>query len=237
MKKNDSLGDRMKNNYEYRTRYFLPRRTYTIIRLDGKAFHTFTRHCVKPYDSTLRDAMTDTAKYLCEHIQGANLAYTQSDEISILLTDFSKKETAAWFDNNLQKMCSVSASMATAYFHSVYKAPTETLAFFDSRVFQIPDEIEVGNYFVWRQQDAERNSIQMLAQSKFSHKQLHGKSCPDIHEMLHGINMNWNDEDPRNKRGTLIGYEPAVGWTYYLDTPIFQQQRDGFDLLIQKRGY
>ena len=144
------LATRMKENYEDRYRFYLPRRSYAIIRIDGKSFHTFTRHCEKPYDAKLRCAMTETAIHLCQNIQGANFAYLQSDEISIILTDFTVKTTDAWFDYNIQKMCSVSASMATAYFNSMYKHPNGSLAYFDSRVFQIPDRVEVENYIIWR---------------------------------------------------------------------------------------
>jgi tRNA(His) 5'-end guanylyltransferase len=239
----------MKENYEDRYRFYLPRRSYVIIRIDGKSFHTFTRHCEKPYDEGLRLAMTNTAIGLCENIQGANFAYCQSDEISILITDFTVKTTDAWFDYNIQKMCSVSASIATAYFHNSYKHPNNSMAFFDSRVFQIPDRVEVENYFCWRQKDAERNSISMLAQSHFSHKELHGKSCSDIHEMLHQKGINWNDVNCFDKRGTVVRKEiglsfdgetatkERVGWFKMEDTPIFTQQRDIFKKLINVRGY
>ena len=113
----DDLGNRMKGQYEDRTRYSLPRRTYTIIRLDGKAFHTFTRNMKRPYDENLMKIMDETAKFLCEEIQGAQFAYTQSDEISLLLTDFEKITTDAWFDGNIQKMVSVAASLATQEFN------------------------------------------------------------------------------------------------------------------------
>src|SRR6185503_13990478 len=106
---NNSLGDRMKRQYEDRTRVMLPRRTYTIIRVDGKAFHTFTRHCEKPNDKALAHALDGAARRLCEEAQGAQLAYLQSDEISVLLTDFMLPTTDAWFDGNLQKIVSVSA--------------------------------------------------------------------------------------------------------------------------------
>lgn len=245
----DSIGGRMKDRYEDRFRFMLSRRTYTIIRIDGKAFHSFTRHCEKPYDLRLRCAMVETAVHLCNEIQGSNFAYCQSDEISILVTDFSKKDTNAWFDNNLQKMCSVSASIATAYFNRIYGNGEDALATFDSRVFQIPDRVEVENYFIWRQKDAERNSISMLAQHHFSHKQLHGKSVSDMHEMLHTKGVNWNDVDCHDKRGSVVwkdAYTSVVhdgwkiksdGWHDMNETPIFAKQRDIFQKLIQERGY
>jgi tRNA(His) guanylyltransferase len=112
-----SLGNRMKDYYENRSKLFLPRRTYTMIRVDGKAFHTFTRGLDRPFDEGFVEDMNWTAIYMCGNIQGAKLAYVQSDEISVLMTDFDKLTTDAWFDGNVQKITSVSASMATANFN------------------------------------------------------------------------------------------------------------------------
>jgi tRNA(His) guanylyltransferase len=201
----DDIGDRMKNCYENRSKQFLTRRTNTIIRIDGKAFHTYTSNCAKPFDWDLMADMADATKVLCQEIQGAKLGYTQSDEISIFLTDYDTLTTNAWFDNSLQKICSVAASIATFAFNSKRRdrgilAP----AYFDARVFQIPEKAEVANYFLWRCQDAARNSIQMLCQSLFSPAQLHGKKVPDMHEMLYTKGYNWNDLAPNKKRGSLI---------------------------------
>lgn len=248
----DDLGTRMKSSYENRTRYSLPRRTYTIIRLDGKSFHTFTRGMKKPYDEDLMDVMNETAKYLCENIQGCQMAYTQSDEISLLLTDFEKITTDAWFDGNIQKMVSVSASMATARFnnlmHRRHIVDMDELAFFDSRVFTIPDPIEVENYFVWRQKDAVRNSISMTAQSLYSHKELNGKSQSDMHQMIVEKGKNWNDMSEGFKRGRTIKkvriydmetpsgiIDLGTGWK--IDTPDFLKNREIFKNLIPKINY
>jgi tRNA(His) guanylyltransferase len=235
----DALGDRMKSQYENRTRYFLPRRTYTIIRLDGKAFHTYTKACERPYDQDLIDAMDATAAFLCSEIQGARLAFVQSDEISILLTDFEKVNSNAWYDGNLQKIVSISASLATAYFNQKrMKQGISKLAFFDSRVFSIPDPIEVENYFIWRQEDCVRNSIAMLAQSLYTHKELMRKSSNDMQEMIFQKGMNWNDLNPRLKRGGL-----ATRKTYYKGEALrhrwttegalwFSKERETFQELI-----
>jgi tRNA(His) guanylyltransferase len=199
----DPMGDRMKGDYEARAQTQLPRRTHTIIRIDGKAFHTYTRGLDKPYDKRLMDDMAETTRFLCQEIQGARVGYTQSDEISILLTDYATRQTQAWFDGNVQKIVSIAASIATAQFNKL--RPAGRLAFFDARVFTIPQDLEVINYFLWRQRDAVRNSISMLAQAHFSAKQLHGKNTSAMQEMLwaeHGV--NWNDEDPRFKRGTIV---------------------------------
>lgn len=219
----DQLGSRMKDQYESRTSFKLMRRCPTIIRLDGKAFHTYTRGLDRPYDFGLIEDMRLTAKYLCENIQGAKLAYVQSDEISILLTDYETTKTDAWFDNKVQKICSVAASMCTAKFNQLRflrslngyldelnyingfdyeEAPK--LAFFDARVFQIADEEEVVNYFIWRQQDAVRNSIQMLAQSLYSPKELNRKNSNELQEMCFQKGKNWNDVNPEARRGSVV---------------------------------
>lgn len=209
----DALGTRMKENYENRTRIQLPRRTYTIIRLDGKAFHTYTKGFKRPYDLRLMRIMDQTAKKLCEEIQGVKMAFVQSDEISLLLTDFDSPQTDAWFDGNIQKITSVSASIATVAFNNGMYLDEEILAnmdkvaYFDSRVFTIPDQLEVQNYFVWRQQDATKNSVSMAAQSMFSHKELHKKHEGDMHEMMFQKGVNWNDFPVGFKRGRVIAKE------------------------------
>lgn len=226
--KKDSLGDRMKT-YENVTRTYLTRKMPVVIRLDGKAFHSFTRGLKKPFDEILVKSMQDTMKYLCENIQGCVLGYTQSDEITLVLVDYQSRESDAWFDNNIQKMVSVSASMATIAFNqnfalryheleentfeawnvsdSEYKY-VDTLrkklhsAMFDSRVFTLPKE-EVINCLIWRQQDATRNSIQSVGQANFSSKQLHKKNCDAIQDMLFvEKGINWNDYPTTLKRGS-----------------------------------
>lgn len=131
----DNLGDRMKEFYESRTRYMLPRRTFTIIRIDGKAFHTYTKGLDRPFDAGLIEDMNGTAEWLCKNIQGVKLAYVQSDEISLVLSDFDTLTTSAWYDNNLQKQASVSASMATAIFNHLRM----------QRYFIADDGISTGN--------------------------------------------------------------------------------------------
>jgi tRNA(His) 5'-end guanylyltransferase len=214
----DPLGDRMKDFYEDRTRYKLARRTNTIIRIDGKAFHTYTKGLQRPFDQGLMEDMNKTTEYLCQNIQGAKFGYVQSDEISILITDYDDIDTHAWFDANLQKMASIAASLATAEFNRlrlIRKMNTTVAtagsileqfkhAMFDARVFQIPYQEEVINYFLWRQQDATRNSISSVAQSLYSAKELHGKKTSDMQEMIFQKGINWNDFTPREKRGSII---------------------------------
>lgn len=211
----DELSTRMKEFYENRTRISLPRRTYTIIRIDGKAFHTYTRGLKRPFDEGLMTDMDDTACYLCKNIQGAKFGFVQSDEISILVTDFELLTTDAWFDGNIQKIVSVSASMATSKFNQLrtirqlkhtigFNYADMKLAEFDARVFTIPSKTEVINYFIWRQIDTVRNSISSAAQSVFSHKELNNKNTNQMQEMLFQKGINWNDYDPQQKRGRFI---------------------------------
>lgn len=237
----DDLGDRMKGQYEDRTRYSLPRRTFTIIRLDGKAFHTYTRGLRKPFDKELFEDIDNAIIAMLPEVQGSVFAYTQSDEISILLTDFATPQTSAWFDGLLQKMASVSASVITAEFNRLricraLKKSKETdpslfsldaleaiPAYFDARVFTIPDRVEVMNYFIWRNQDCARNSVSMVAQANFSHKELQGKTTPEMHEMLHAKKVNWaTDYTDREKNGALIVKESYQASVSIPDTANFK---------------
>jgi tRNA(His) guanylyltransferase len=247
---NDALGDRMKEKYEDRTRYFLPRRTFTIIRVDGKAFHSYTKTFERPFDRNISNVMDSTAISLCEAIQGAQLGYVQSDEISILITDFANIQTEAWFNGNLQKMVSVAASIATAEFNqAIYRAGIQKLepATFDARAFTIPDREEVLNYFIWRQQDASRNSVQMVAQSLYPHKELQGKNNFELQEMIHQKGLNWNDIYPRDKRGACIiktppqafelGRHRVGNWYCDHETPIFTKNRSYLNQRVTVHGY
>ena len=228
----DELGSRMKENYENRSKTKLLRRTPVVIRLDGRAFHTFTKGFDRPFDQTLIKAMQMTTKDLVKNIQGCKLGYTQSDEISLLLTDYDKLDTQAWFDYNLQKIISISSSMATLYFNRNLRAlgvdeSKLDLAMFDSRAFNIPKE-EVCNYFIWRQQDCSKNSITMLAQSKFSHKELQGKNGSVKQDMLiEKFGINWNDCSVPEKRGTCV-----KNGDIDLNIPIFTKDRCYVEELI-----
>ena len=233
--KYDELGNRMKSNYESRTRSYLPRRSYVIIRLDGKAFHSYVKGLKKPFDSGLVEDMNATAMHLCKSIQGAKLAYVQSDEISILITDFDTLTTDAWFNYAVDKMCSVSASIATSHFNKlrllrkIKETPSEGVDYFipltlpltlvlslkeanfDSRVFTIPSKTEVQNYFIWRQQDAVRNSISAVAQSLYSHEELKNKNTSMMQEMIFQKGQNWNNIEDGLKRGRLVT-KTTIGW-------------------------
>lgn len=269
--KYDSLGDRMKG-YENISRFYLTRRSPVIIRIDGKAFHTFTRGLKRPFDNILMSVMQETAKYLCKNISGCKLAYVQSDEISLLITDYDTIDTQAWFDNNLQKIVSVSASLATLAFNNFWcaavdceieaanTAPFTTdensyimtildkrfKATFDSRAFIIPKD-EVCNYFIWRQQDATRNSIQSLAQANFPHKELNGLNSSKLQDKLMlEKSINWNDLSVPCKRGVCVYYErksfhtdnveikaEQSGWTIDEHIPIFTQNREYIERFVR----
>ena len=250
------LGDRMKE-YEYVTRTYLPRRMPVIIRIDGKAFHSFTKGFKRPYDETLSNAMNVTMKKLVENIQGCVFGYVQSDEISLLLKNDQTVDTSAWFDNNISKILSISSSMATLYFNTafekavkeyeescdvddklmdIYRKAANKGALFDSRVFVIPEN-EIVNYFIWRQEDATRNSIQMLGQAYFSHKELQGLNTGNIQNKLFTEKgINWNDTATGFKRGraayrttVLKGENLDVVRNYVVvddEIPIFKEDKD-----------
>lgn len=222
----DELGNRMKSNYEEVSKTRLFRRIPVAIRIDGKAFHTFTKGFRQPFDDILSNSMSQTMKYLCENIQGCVLGYKQSDEITLILIDYQKLNSDAWFNYEIQKLCSISASMATMEFNRVFRKEVEYFmtthpellkeddpyigalasavrkgAMFDSRCFNIPKE-EVTNLLYWRQLDATRNSIEMVGRTYFSHKELMHKSCNMIQDMLHEQKgINWNDYPVKYKRG------------------------------------
>ena len=270
----DELGTRMKEFYEGVPKTRLVRRMPVAIRIDGKAFHTFTRGFQKPFDEILVKSMQDTMKYLCENIQGCILGYTQSDEITLILVDYKHLNSDAWFDYEIQKMCSIAASMATMAFNKAFASNVakqskrlyseyleekdasyiDTLeiamnkgAMFDARCFNIPKE-EVANLIYWRQLDATRNSIQMVGQANFSHKELQNKSCNMIQEMLFSEKgINWNDYPTYLKRGSCCikttiqnpnvdikdGIYPKSIWMIDLDIPIFKGDgRNYIDKLV-----
>lgn len=240
----DPLGDRMKENYENRTRYLLPRRTYTVIRLDGRAFRTFTKGMEKPFDQKLVNCMNETTIGLCEGIMGTFIGYTQSDEISLVLFDGHKQSSEAFFDGNLQKIASISASKATALFNQSFHKHFNkiSVAEFDARVFTIPDPVEVANYLIWRQNDATRNSIQMVAQSLYDHKYLQNKKWDELNEMIFAAEVNYNDYNSHFKRGRVIiktvdsqefthpktgetGYVNRSSWGPLAHTPWFTKEQ------------
>lgn len=246
-----SLGDRMKE-YENVERRYLTRREPLIIRIDGCHFHSFTKDFERPFDASFLACMRVTAEALCENIMGAKFAYTQSDEISLLLTDDDSIETQAWFGKNLQKVVSVSAAMATNFFHAAMKERVDCdplvseglrkaylnkrLAIFDARAFVLPRE-EVNNYFLWRQRDCERNSIQSVAHAYFPQKELIGLSCDDLQNKLFTErSINWNDYATAFRRGAAIEKNSDNKWFINMEIPRFNEDRAHIENIVYHRG-
>jgi tRNA(His) guanylyltransferase len=245
----DSLGTRMKQ-YENTVSLELHRRLPVIIRIDGKAFHTFSKiitsidpACVNsPFSHVMHNLMVHTTKALVENVQNCVLGYTQSDEISLVLRDWDTYQTQQWFGGNLQKMVSVSASVATAHFNQHLVSLSvdfpsldiNSLGLFDSRAYTIPMD-EVSNYLIWRQQDASRNSVQMLGHYHFSQQEMHGKSNAQIQDMLmiqKGI--NWNDVDVWMKRGTCVYKSDST--IVDENIPIFTQDKEYISTLMMTQN-
>lgn len=223
----DTLGDRVKR-YEAVSKPLLSRRTPVVVRIDGKAFHTFTRGCEKPFDKDIVMAMAYATKKTSLYIQGFKLAYVQSDEASFLITDYDTLETSAWFDYELNKIVSITASYFTYFFNKkwqeIYRSkyigtPEDELnrekanriAVFDARAFNVPHD-DWQNVFIWRQQDWERNSVQMLGRSVFSQSQLHGLNVTQIIEALKSKGKYWDSLELPYKWGTFV---KADGHIYF----------------------
>lgn len=249
--KNDSLGMRMKE-YEAVSNIKVTRRMPLVMRFDGCSFHSFTKGFQKPFDDILMKTMQQTMEALCKDIQGCVFGYTQSDEITLILVDYKTLETSAWFDNKVQKMCSVGASKASRYFNKFFidnvglamADPTNKdvdfskytkkffTADFDCRVFNVPKE-DVCNCVIWRQKDAERNSIQMLAQSMYKYKELLGISCKQLqNKMFTEKDVNWNDLPTPCKRGTACKKNEEGKWYIDYDMPILTEDRKYIEDLI-----
>lgn len=251
----DDFGNRMKE-YEKRNRYYLQKRIPVIIRCDMRAGHTFTKGFQRPFDEIFMTSMQQTMQYMCENIQNAKFGYCESDEITIVLVDYEDIRTAAWFDYRTDKLCSIAASMATMVFNKEFNKAVEEFdieignfsknidqlevyykalnngAMFDARCFNVPKE-EVTNFVYWRQLDATRNSIQMVGQANFSHRELQGKSCNQIQDMLHEQKgINWNDFPISQKRGSACIKKDGK-WVIDLEMPILKgEDREYVDKLI-----
>lgn len=210
-----TLGERMKR-YELAHRHVLPRRTYTVLRVDGRAFHTYLRDAAKPFDARFAADLDVVAEELCIEVQGAVLAYTQSDEVSVVMTDFDTPQTEPWFGGVVAKQVSVAASIATAVLN--LRRPEGPAATFDARVFTLADPAEVVNYLIWRQRDAVRNSIMMAGQAAFGHAELQGLSSRAVQEKLWAErDVNWNDFPAGFKRGRLTTCETGERAVEYVD--------------------
>ena len=209
------LATRMKV-YESATGAVLPDNSWAVLRLDGKAFHTYTRDLDKPFDQLFMLDMGLLMNYLCSNISGAVFGYTQSDEISIIMHDLSRPTHQHWFGGKVQKIVSVAASYAGAYWNWLRESPE--LAVFDARVFTLPSSGEVKNYLLWRQLDSMRNAMFLAANAVYSHKELLGKSYSEKRAMLKDAGVSWDDDySDREKLGTIAGkiaYSEEVKYTH-----------------------
>jgi tRNA(His) 5'-end guanylyltransferase len=205
-KEKDLFGDRMKM-YENQTCgiKLLPR-IPVIARLDGKGFSKFTRGLRRPYDERLSNLMIELTKYLVKETN-ANCGYTQSDEIT-LMWYVDDPKSSIYFDGRYFKMVSDLSAMASVFFNKklVEYLPekSDKCPRFDCRVFNVPTLDEAVNTFLWREQDATKNSITMAASAFYSHKQLHKKNGSEKQEMLFQKGVNWNDYPTFFKRGTYV---------------------------------
>lgn len=233
----DSLGDRMKSHEAAASRQLIGRMP-VIIRLDGKAFHTFLAPIKgkNPHSEAVHTLMVNTMAMLCDNIQNCVFGYTQSDEISLLLRDWDTHETNQWFGGNQTKIETISASMATAIFNFQFlalrghfedlKLITQPYALFDSRAYNVPRE-DVTNYFYWRQKDAIRNSINALGQHHFPHKDLQGLNTSQVKNKLFDFGVCWDKIDLWKQRGTAWRKETdihsAFEWNVDYEIPIFKE--------------
>jgi len=220
------IASRMKG-YEYCSRHYFTRRTPVILRLDGKAFHSYLRNVKDNFSNDMHVLMIETMQELVDNTQNCSFGYTQSDEISLLLNDWQTLNAEQAYGGVQGKIESITASMATAMFNHTknkYDLLPEAyfdFAMFDCRAFNIPKD-EVCNYFIWRQQDATINSVNSLGQMHFTQKQLHGKNVSEVQDMLmRHHDINWNNLDVWKKRGACSN---AVGIDK--EPPIFTQNRE-----------
>jgi tRNA(His) 5'-end guanylyltransferase len=221
----------MKQDYEDAFRLVVPRRSYVIIRIDGRGFHTFTKDLERPYSRLLAEALDQAALSLCREMIGCRFAYGQSDEYSFLLTDFETENAPLWFDGNVQKIVSVSASLFTAYFNRSFKA--DKIAAFDSRLLVISQRSEVEKYFLWRQLDASANSLNMLASAHYTHAELEGKPNSEKHEMLFAMGVNWAKQPADFKRGRVVRRSvDGKGWETDMAIPVFNRELGYLKTLI-----
>lgn len=213
--------------YELALRHSVTPRSPIIIRVDGKAFHTYTRPLKNPFDKNLSMAMVAVAKALCSGIQGAQLAYTQSDEVSVLVHAYKRFDSSCWFDGQVQKMASVSAAIAAGVMtaNSDVIFGRTRIAAFDSRVIVIPEN-DVCNYFVWRQQDCIRNSVQGHARTMFSHRECHKKDQEALKTMCRASMQPWEDLDPMWRYGIVVEKRDGDrAWQQFDAYPPFQDDR------------
>lgn len=209
MRDGDEFGARMKAYEAAETSRRLDPHLPIYARIDGRSFSRFTRGMARPFDERMLDAMIATTKHLVAETH-ARIGYTQSDEISLVwLADSPGSDV--FFSGKVQKMVSVLASIAAAKFARVCPAGFEDrLPHFDARVFQMPSTMEAANAFLWRAMDARKNAISMVAQSRFSPRQLHGVGQTNMLLMLAEAGVDFDSFDVRFRRGTFVRREVVM---------------------------
>lgn len=240
MNKKEERGVLMAKSLEQIMRYYesiqsqcLMSSLPVIIRVDGKCFSKFTKNFQKPFDPAMAHAMIATATALAQQIPGTKIAYTQSDEVSLVLMLTDDQEP--YHSYRIEKLCSTAASIATlafnralgwyaseivfteetARYQQAYDAAYTKGALFDARAFSIPDD-DVLNYLIWRQNDCTRNSINAAARTVATPSKLTGLSTNDMQELLFQNKINWNDYPDQFKRGTFITKQKRILWSEYL---------------------
>ena len=235
---------------EYESCYDLrmPPQMPIIIRIDGNSFHSWTKRTgvERPFDERLTKLMAETTRHLCENISDCVFGYTQSDEISLLISHMRSPFTESWFGRRLEKILSISASVATYYFNVNNPFDIKIPAYFDARAFSIP-ETQVKRYFIWRQKDAVKNSLFSLARSFYSHEKLVGASRDVLHEMCFLKGQNWAHLPVARKRGVGVykreilvetGQKPTYRNRLFIDynIPTFTNTDKFFDILMKKNA-
>lgn len=203
---NDDIGERFKA-VENDWRATLPSNVFTVIRVDGRAFHTWTRGSDKPFDPRISQAMDDAAVALCQDIPGALCAYVQSDEASIVASDLGTANAQHWFGGVTQKIASVSASVATCAFNQSHPEAFARPAMFDARVFPLSTVGDVADYLWWRQSDARRNAVSMMAHHHLGKKAIMHVGTADRIEMLTAAGVTMNDCELGDQNGRLVAPE------------------------------
>lgn len=243
-----NLQERMKR-YESSYDFTLPINMPIVIRLDGWHFKSFTKGLKKPFDLIFRETMVETMKELCKVIPDIQFAYTQSDEISFIIINFDKLEKTPWFDNRINKLISISSSIASVKFNEILKRKVKEeydarlnsndcrdkdleeykiyekkfgQAYFDARAYVIPKE-DIINYLYWREWDGIRNSVQSVGYTYFSQKELLNKNTNDIIELLKGKGINWYDYPLWLQRGVVLFKDLLGKWSEDRNIPIFKK--------------
>jgi len=222
------LAKRMKA-YEGVSQKYLMKRVPVIVRVDGKAFHTLTRKHFRKrgFDWSFSSMMSEVASTVMEEMQGCDFCYSQSDEISFLLTDYRTIRTSPWFDYRIDKLNSITAALASVSFSRLIN----DAVCFDCRCFNLPKD-DVCNYFIWRQKDAIRNAVQMCGQERFSKRELHGKSCIEIKDMLFSCKgIDFDELSDRQKQGFCIHGKDRV----FLGTALFSENRELVEKFVNVR--